>query len=53
MLKLVNEGHMSIIRCKNLIKDLIFWPYTNYDIKNIVENCKACMKYRNNNSKEP
>jgi len=30
MLKLVNEGHLGIERCKNLIKDLIFWPYTKF-----------------------
>ncbi|XP_008181766.1 uncharacterized protein K02A2.6-like [Acyrthosiphon pisum] len=53
MLKIVHEGHMGIERCKNSIKDLIFWPNINSDIKNIVENCEVCMKYRNNNSKEP
>ena len=53
MLKIIHEGHMGIERCKNLIKDLIFWPNINSDIKNIVENCDACMKYKNNNSKEP
>ena len=53
MLKIVHEGHMGIERCKNSIRDLIFWPTINSDIKNIVENCEVCMKYRNNNSKEP
>jgi len=53
MLKIVHEGHMGIERCKNSIRDLIFWPNINSDIKNIVENCEVCMKYRNNNSKEP
>ncbi|CAI6369661.1 unnamed protein product [Macrosiphum euphorbiae] len=53
MLKIVHEGHMGIERCKNSIRDLIFRPNINSDIKNIVENCKVCMKYRNNNSKEP
>lgn len=53
MLKLIHEGHIGIERCKNLIKDLIFWPSIYSDIKNFVENCEACMKYKNNNSKEP
>lgn len=33
MLKIVHEGHMEIKRCKNSIKDLIFWPNINSDIK--------------------
>ncbi|CAI6375189.1 unnamed protein product [Macrosiphum euphorbiae] len=40
MLKIVHEGHMGIERCKNSIRDLIFWPTINSDIKNIVENCE-------------
>jgi len=32
MLKIVHEGHMGIERCKNSIKDLIFWANINSDI---------------------
>jgi len=44
MFKIVHEGHMGIEKSKNSIKDLIFWPNINSDIKNIVENCEVCIK---------
>ncbi|CAI6364864.1 unnamed protein product [Macrosiphum euphorbiae] len=53
MLKLIHEGHMGIERCRNQIKDVLFWPGISNDIKNIVESCEVCLKYRNNNAKEP
>jgi hypothetical protein len=53
MLKLIHEGHMGIERCRNLIKDVLFWPGISNDIKNIIESCEVCLKYRNNNTKEP
>lgn len=52
LLKVIHEGHLSQERSKNQIRDLIFWLNIYYDIKNIVESCEVCMKYRNNNSKE-
>jgi len=53
MLKLIHECHMGIERCKNQIKDILFWPGISNDIKNIVESCEVCLKYRNSNAKEP
>jgi len=35
------------------IKDVLFWMGISNDIKNIVESCEVCLKYRNNNVKEP
>ncbi|XP_060874020.1 uncharacterized protein K02A2.6-like [Metopolophium dirhodum] len=44
---------LGIERCRNQIKDVLFWPGISNDIKNIVESCEVCLKYRNNNAKEP
>jgi len=45
MLKLIHEGHMGIERCRNQIKDVLFWPGINNDIKNVLEICEVCLKY--------
>ncbi|XP_050548981.1 uncharacterized protein K02A2.6-like [Daktulosphaira vitifoliae] len=53
MLNLIHEGHMGIERCRNQIKDVLFWPNITNDIKNIVESCEICMKYHKGNKREP
>lgn len=52
MLKIIHEGHMGNERCRNQIKDVLFWPYINNDIKNIVESCEICVNYRRSNARE-
>jgi transposase InsO family protein len=53
MLNLIHEGHMGIERCRNQVKNVLFWPNITNDIKNTVESCEICIKYRKNNVREP
>jgi len=46
MIKIFHEGHRGIERRKKVIKDLMFCTNINSDIKNIVQSCEACMKYK-------
>ncbi|XP_055915739.1 uncharacterized protein K02A2.6-like [Eupeodes corollae] len=53
ILNLIHEGHMGSKKCISLAKSLVYWPNLNSDIKNIVDNCEICLKYRVSNVKEP
>ena len=53
MLKRVHIGHMSMVKCKNRAKEVMFWPSMNSQIEDIVSNCSACTEYQRSNPKEP
>lgn len=49
----LHERHMGITRSKNQAKGLVFWSNMSTEITKMAENCKTCLKYRNNKVKEP
>ncbi|KAL1449327.1 hypothetical protein WDU94_000522 [Cyamophila willieti] len=53
MLSKMHEGHCGISASKNLVRGIIFWPSMNADIENFIRDCQTCLKYSNNNSKQP
>jgi Integrase core domain. len=44
---------MGVLRSKNLVKGILFWPKLWDDIKMTCQNCSTCLKYSKNNQKEP
>lgn len=53
MLILIHEGHQGFNRSLARAKNVLFWPFMASDIKNICDNCDICIKYANNNPKQP
>ena len=53
MKDLLHTGHVGIKRCKCRACKSIYWPGLNGELKDFVLNCSACLKYRNDQPKEP
>lgn len=53
LLSKIHYCHLGIEKCKNRAREIVFWPFMNRDIENIVNNCLSCMKYRKENTKQP
>ncbi|XP_045445826.1 uncharacterized protein K02A2.6-like [Melitaea cinxia] len=53
MLRKVHEGHQGINKSLNLARSIIFWPNMSADIKNLVDQCLICAKFKPNNQQEP
>lgn len=53
MLQKIHEGHQGISKCLSLGREIFYWPNMSADIKNIVEQCLICAKFRSCNQKEP
>lgn len=53
ILELIHEGHLGIDRCLRQARSVVFWPNISVDIKNQVEQCSSCLKYRNSNPVQP
>ena len=52
-LNLIHESHFGIEKCKSRARELVYWPSMNADIERIVKNCELCIKYQNNQQREP
>lgn len=53
MMEIVHQGHMGINRCKSRARLALYWPNMSNDIKNYVESCRTCSKFKRNQSKMP
>lgn len=53
ILNLIHEGHLDIDRCQRQSRSVVFWLNICNDIKNLIMQCKSCIKYRNANTVEP
>lgn len=52
ILKRIHYNHLGKEKCKNLAREVLFWPGLGQDIDNLIENCDICSTFRKNNSKE-
>lgn len=52
MLKLVHNGHQGLSRSLDQVRGILFWLNMNADIKNVVESCQVCLKFRKSQTKE-
>lgn len=53
MLKIVHQSHLGIVRCKQLARDVMYWPCMNSQIEDMVTKCSVCQANRNLQPKEP
>ncbi|KAJ8728869.1 hypothetical protein PYW07_006565 [Mythimna separata] len=53
MLEKIHKGHQGINKCLKLAKESLYWPNMSSDIKNLVEQCLVCAKFKPCNQKEP
>ena len=42
MLTLIHEGHLVIEKCKQRVRDLLYWPNMNKDVYESVSRCDVC-----------
>lgn len=49
----VHMGHLGIIKCQERAKTYFYWPGMNDEIKQVVETCGSCQKFRNRQPKQP
>lgn len=52
MLQRIHTGHLGMEKCKRRAREVMYWPRINNDIKNVVETCATCLKYRPKQQKE-
>ena len=53
MLKIINESHMGIVKCKQLARDILYWPGFNKQIEDTISKCSICQQHRSYQTKEP
>ena len=56
MLRYIYSSHLSIEKCKQQAKDVLFWPGMTSQIEDVREdvvlNCQVCSTYQRSNTKE-
>ena len=53
MLGLIHVSHFGINKSKSRARELLYWPKMDADIERTVANCELCIKYQNNQQREP
>ena len=44
VLKLIQEGHLGLKKCKLRAKDTVYWPGLNNQLEKLILNCELCLK---------
>ncbi|KAJ8883517.1 hypothetical protein PR048_015361 [Dryococelus australis] len=52
ILKKLHDGHQGITKCRALAKERIWWPRMSLQLKDLVENCCTCAKFRPRKTKQ-
>ncbi len=53
MLSKIHEGHMGIVKSKQMARELLFWPGMGAAIEDMIAKCGVCQRHRNQQSAEP
>ena len=46
MKETVHTGNSGIERCKQCVRDTLYWPGINAHLEDYVASCTTCMEYR-------
>ena len=46
MPNIVHESHMGIVKCKQLARDILYWPGMNKQVEDAVSKCATCQQHR-------
>ncbi|KAL1265233.1 hypothetical protein QQF64_003260 [Cirrhinus molitorella] len=52
VLNKLHEGHLGLVKCRERARQSVWWPGLSHQLKEIVHNCRTCLKERQN-PKEP
>ena len=53
ILKLIDEDHLGLTKCKLRAKKTVYWPGLNGQLEKLVLNCQICLKYLQSKCKQP
>jgi len=49
----IHCGHLGINKTLNVARETVYWPNINVDIKNLIDQCLVCAKFKPNTTNEP
>ena len=53
VMDIIHESHLGIVKCKQLARDVVYWPGINKHIEDMVSRCATCQAHRKSQQKEP
>ena len=53
MLQLIHEGHLGIVKSKQRVRGILYWPEMNKQIYDAVSSCETCLQHRYSQSDQP
>ena len=42
----LHQGHVGIVKMKNVARSYVWWPCIDRDIENLARNCDGCLQTR-------
>ena len=51
ILKLIQEGHLGLNKCKMRAKETMYWPGINEQLEQLILNCQLCLQYSRSKDK--
>lgn len=52
MLNRIHYNHMGIEKSKSRVRGILFWPFMNKEIEDIITNCDTCLRFQKSHSYE-
>lgn len=52
ILNTIHESHLGMVKCKQLARDVVYWPKMNSQIEEIASRCSECQERRNRQPKQ-
>lgn len=52
LLGLIQKSQLGIVKCKQRVPEMMYWPGMNYQIKQLVKDCKNCVPFENSQPPE-
>jgi len=49
----LHASHLGMVKCKQMARDLIYWPGLNGQIEDVISKCASCQENRRKQTKEP
>lgn len=53
ILKIIHKSHLGMVKCKQLARDIVFWPGMNSQIEDVISKCQECQENKKQQQKEP
>ena len=53
LLERIHESHQGIVKCKQWVQDILFWPGMSSQVEDKVSKCSICKQFQRAQPKEP